>query len=634
MKLHLPTSFRAALLCALCGAAAYADGDTPESNRKIDIALITGIPSKLPSNSSNYVTPEGVDADGNLSLSGNDKMGAFNKDENGNCTELITGFGTYTVRGSLSGTSVTSSNPVTKNVKVDGTLSIAGNAQVVLGGQYKYDYYYYVGTSTLNAEYTGIIADKIFVNCTETTGFKNLSTWNVNVNTLEVQDGTVDIHNCGGYATSGNSFFVVNAPEDSKQVRIKESLIVHDGNVTIGHGGSQATSTSFNHVSVAFGDLICEGAQYDSSGQLKNLDNATVKSSSITLSNGRLDIAGKSASVGGMDITQNGGYMNISGTSHHELSDYGDFIVNQGSDDDDNPETKPEMTIGKIIAYNKYYKNIKDKIYELGREDELEKRDLMPSVTVNQEGDGVITMKGVDFTAEIGASTEMSSINQSGSGTINLNGNYVGANFSISQTGVGGDINLTGTMTTGANAITGKHLELTTASDLNISGTLNLGAGASINIAVADVLEGDAAAALVVQDGGELSLTGSASITISDVAESVVLESIDLSQDGVSTFTIDLMSGIDSDLLGWFTLTESEFSFELEPVSTYATDSIGSITTVTLITQGLQMGADGSTLQAVVQATVTTTTAAIPEPTTATLSLLALAGLAARRRRR
>lgn len=641
MKLHLTTSLRAALLCALCSSAVYAEETTPgPSNKKYEVELITGNSNKLPSNSDRYYRPTDVDEDGGLTLTGNDRMGAFDGDN------LITSFGTYTVRrGIASGDlKVTSDGNVTQNVKLDGTLTLEGKAQVVLGGQFQNTVYYLLDTYTESAEYTGIIADKIVVNCENTENVKNLSTWNINVNSLKVQGGTVDIHNCGGYATSGNSYFVVNAPEDSKQARIKTSLEVSGGSVTIGHGGSQATSTSYNHISVAFGDLICEGAKYDSNGQLKDLDKATVNPSSITHTGGTLDIAGKSASVGGMDITQNGGTMNLSGTSHHELSDYGDFVVNQGYDSDEDPQTKPTMTIGKIIAKNDYYKQIKDKIYELGKEDELLKRDLMPSVSVTQTGNGVINLKGVDFTSNIGASTEKSLLKQTADGTINLNGDYLGATFNIEQTGsgkielasgatmtanqvtVGGTMNVAGSL----NLVNFTNTEgETSAAGLTVSGTLNVTGSLTLNGATITLVIDDLSQ--IVQEATTLAAaTGSnALIQVADKAtfnatdakfellftESAVAQ---LQEADLDELKLELISGVDAAELANTQITLSTkgdvTAEDLFGETSYSfSDVTGSSSGVSLDVQS---------------------TAAVPEPTTATLSLLALAGLCARRRRR
>lgn len=628
MKLHLPKAILSALVLAMAPLSALA----------ADIYNVGTITEGNKFPSSNYWTPE--TEDGSLTLNDGDWLGAIDADNN-----KLTSFGTqtwsYTGIFGIGRWTNSSKGTVTNNAKFT-NLTINGTAQVVLGGQYKSTKVILGTTAGDMAEYTGIIADKVVVNGDgEVT---SLNTWNMTVDTLEINSGKVNIHD---KVQSGNNHFVYELA-DSKQVRIHKALNVNGGVTAININSLTANNNADDtHVFTGFGTINFDAPSYEG-GSIEDADDASIVKAWINQTAGELTIQGKTASVGGLNIDQSGGTMNVStrGDAYHSwhiLSDFGDSIIKQSGDEN------TVLNIGGIAAYNSKYSEIKalmqDKgvVFDPTNQDASykgETMDLNASVNIEQKGNGTITIhNGVDLnnyhenSAGL-ASTQVSTISQTAGGTINLNGVYKGANFSISQTGVGGDINLTGTMTTGANAITGKHLELTTAADLNISGTLKLGSNASINIAVADVLEGDAAAALVVQDGGVLSLTDSASITISDVAESVVLESIDLSQDGVSTFTIDLMSGINSSLLGSFTLTESEFSFELEPVSTYATDSIGSITTVTLITQGLQMGADGSTLQAVVQATVTTTTAAIPEPTTATLSLLALAGLAARRRRR
>ncbi|MBQ9835284.1 MAG: hypothetical protein IJO34_03075 [Akkermansia sp.] len=452
MKLHLPKQ-----LSALVVIAAIAQTVNAED---YNVGLHTG-GDNAPSSSANYWTPS-TGADLTLSGTGEEADWLGAKDANGN---KITSFGTQSWKkeGGFIGIGGTwkdsTGGNVTKNAKF-GTLTIKEEAQVVLGGQYKTE------TGFLNmgsiAEYTGVIADKVVVEGGFEAGADgkvdklNLNTWNLSVNTLEVNSGTVAVHN---KVQSGNNFFVYQ-DYDSKQARIKQALNINGGTTVFNLNSLDANNGKDDtHVFTGFGSINFVNPK-SSSGVVTDADSAEIVKSLITQTAGTLTVNGKTASVGGLNINQSGGTMNISTAgdknhSWHILSDFGDSSIVQSGDD-------AVLNIGGIAAYNSNYKTVLKVLQEKGvvydpAKGELESEGKMveinPSVAITQTGKGEINIiKGIDLNnyhndAAGVASTEKSTITQSGGGSINLQGDYLGATYDIVQKENGGTIALHGSMT-------------------------------------------------------------------------------------------------------------------------------------------------------------------------------------------
>lgn len=454
MKLHLPKALLTAALCAVSATTALA--------KDYDVGNHSGA-NNLPSNASNYWTH----TEDNLTLSGSDKMGYI---VNGS---IVSSLGQqHYDKPFLSSWTEKKSGTVTKNVKINGTLTIEDEAQVVLGGQYKL-------TATLSShdEYTGIIADKVVVNGSG--DVTNLNTWNATVNTLEVNSGKVEIHT---KVQSGNNYFIYDPVADSKQVRIKHALNINGGQTLININTlDKQNGADDTHIFASFGEIVFENAKY-SGGVITSADSAAVVKSLITQTDGILTVQGKTASVGGLNINQSGGTMNIStdGTRYHSwhiLSDYGDSEITQSGD--------ATLTIGGIKAYNSSYNKVLSLLTEKGVSYDPAKGELAsdgktveinPSIKIDQQGSGTISIiKGIDFTNQMKgtASTELSSISQSGSGTIDLKGEYKGVTFDVTQTGTG-TINVEGALSTNDVKVSGGYLNLkadVTANSLTQSGT-------------------------------------------------------------------------------------------------------------------------------------------------------------------
>lgn len=650
MKTRLPKALLSILLVSLATTAQATD---------YNVGVHTG-KNNLPSSSSNYWTYTEDD----LTLTGTDRLGYISDDS------LITNLGKEQWNASLGKWTQASSGTVTKNVKINGTLTIEGGAQVVLGGQYK------TATDSLGVtsvdEYTGIIANKVVVNGID--GKTSLSSWNASVNVLEINSGDVMLHD---KVHSGNNHFVYE-DKDSKQVRIKQALNINGGNTVINLNQLDANNGADDtHIFTSFGAINFTNPQYVL-GSLSDADSAEIAKSQITQTDGKLTINGKTASVGGLNINQSGGTMNIStdGNRYHSwhiLSDYGDSTITQSGDG--------VLNIGGIKAYNSKYDSVLELLLEKGvsydpNSGELSSDgktvEINPSISINQTGSGTINIvKGIDFTNQKtgDASSEISEIKQSGSGSINMNGTYSGVTFDVEQSG-SGNINLNSSMSlnevklsdeNGAggklniaegavvtvNSITidgGKivnngtingvvSMALRSAVDtINItdgelvnSGTIN----AAINMTGGSLVaeEGSTIAGLTATGGdinvegditmsGDLVLDGDAELFFADADTTIDLGEYDAYFNG-GTIALTLGDTDISEVVLFTNASGTDYSGYTVTLKDSAGNTTGSAV--------MEQNADGS---------VTLTTAAVPEPTSTTLSLLALAGLAARRRRK
>lgn len=239
-----------------------------------------------------------------------------------------------------------------------------------------------------------------------------------------------------------------------------------------------------------------------------------------------------------------------------------------------------------------------------------------------QESSGTIEFnKGVLF--ETSASTGASTITQSGGGIINLSGDFSSAVFDIEQSK--GSINLKSGAKMESNI-----LSLNTAATLNIAGTMTVNDKLSFNLTT----PGQETAAIVMASGGNIEVADMTSAVEFNLEDAIIS---DMKMEALAytaetgeaeyTYTIDLISGLSvADKEEFDTLIENgklSWSLELPQALSEST-----ITSTELLESGIQWSDSGDTLQ------LYTTWKSVPEPATATLSLLALATLAARRRRK
>lgn len=708
MKLHLPKPLLLAAIAAVAVAPAFAADYT--------VGTITEKQS-FPSNSGNIVSfdgsADGTD-DGVFTLSGSDWLGA--KDGNGN---KLTSFGTmtwsYTGFIGIGKWSNTSTGTVTQNAKFE-NLRLEGSAQIVLGGQYKCTNVVLGTTAGDYAEYAGIIANKV-----EVTDNATITSYNAQVGSLVAKGGTVKIHTS---AYQGNTGMRINGAVDSKQVQIHNLLKVSGtANVSIG-ATTKDGSLLDGHVATAFGSFTYTGDPSIEEGDestnvddyVTNVTDYNIHSSHIVQEDGTLNVAGKSLSIGGLNIDQTGGKMSIStGINRltedgvvkaevpmcHFLADYGDSQIEQNGDAD------TVLSIGLIKAYNVHYNNVVKSLKMNG----MEVDDIDPMIAVTQYGAGTINLNGVYFfNQETGAaSADVSTIVQADhvdevtgavtatTGTINLAGAYEGATFDITQRAAGGTISLSGTMSAGtvnqtagtlsvnsSGAMTVDSMSVggTVTNDGTIEGQITVNGGTLVNKGLIGQAplnpsseEGADVAALSTTDdmlvtiaSGEVQNYGTITQDISVKGGTLTLEQ------GAQVLGVALEAGninvIGSDVTtGALTLNGGTITFMEGATITLADGANVTIDGATIVVNvsdaalaDLKNGAqytlfnttsdvtaiEGTTMTFVatgsgeqVEAVVSHEGAGnlsiatiVPEPTTATLSLLALAALAARRRRK
>lgn len=536
-----------------------------------------------------------------LTLSGSDTLGVA--DGNGG---IVTQFGQQTYNYADTTPSISQEGIISNNYQVNGTLSITEQAQVALGGQYKVKNSSYLAHQLATGnydEYTGIIANTIVVDSTRS-DFA-LQSSNATVNTLHVKEGIVNLHT---QEQSGNGSLIQFAPRDSKQVQIRQSLVVEDGaQVTIGKHSDYSTTQDDSHCVVGFGELELKNwLEIPVNGILTSVPmDYEITSATLTQTGGELTVAGKSVSAGGLNIEQSGGSMSVSADSYHVLADYNNATITQSGDNS-------EMVVGKIIAYNQYYEQVV-KVFELAQR---ETPDINPALHLTQEGNGSIALQGVDFTNYNDGdkdSAEVSTITQKGDGTITLDGDYVGASFEIKQSGAGTVALSEGASMTVNNLMLNTNAALTLAADA----TLTVAQGSNITIALNSMKDADGA--LQLADAADLEVFAT-TITL-DLADVSLGELAAVATEAGTSVSYTLMTGGED----WNTML-TDGTLTLENAGTSITlDYQG---TELLIQQVGLAEKDGALV-----AELKVSGKSIPEPTTATLSLLALAALAARRRR-
>ena len=719
MKLHLPKVLCAALLAA-CSMQALA-ATNPDAtvtvsgtsgNMKYDVGLYNkenDASQWLVLGTVEYISTPVLLSDAkntatyseaSLTLGGEDKLGAFDGDN------LVTSFSTYSLAGisvgKYSGHRNDTKGTVSYNFRVTDTLTIKDNAQVVLGGQV---------TTSSYAEYAGVIANKVVVDGYDAgeegyKGVTNLNTWNLTTDVLEVKGGNVAIHNA---VQSGNNHFVYEV-KDSKQVRIHKELNIQGGTTVINlnsldkNDGKVGNDT---HIFTGFGTINFDAPKYEE-GSMVDASKASIVKSWINQSAGTLTVNGKTASVGGLNINQTGGMMSIStgwdaenkkvkDVSWHILSDFGDSTIITDAADENTV-----LNIGGIAAYNSKYSEIKSLMTNKGVVFDPanqtagyngEVMDLNASVSIEQKGKGTINIiNGFDLnnyhenSAGV-ASSQLSTITQSGTGIINMGGEYKGVTFDITQSG-NGELNLNGSMnvneltqTEGAGTITVAEGKTLNVNKMKLEGGVFINNG-TVNGPMASQVatlaeEGDistttdAEATFITIAGGEYKNFGTTNADILVDGGTLTLEN------GSSVGNIEMKSGsilVTNDkqtaTVGSITLSGGSITFEADAQLTLQTGAVVELgegvevivqmsadalaaleagSNVTLFDAGTNTVEFNNTLITFkddqnneVKATVTgnttggnvTVNAVVPEPTTATLSLLALAALASRRRRK
>ena len=504
--------------------------------------------------------------------------------------------------------------------KETGDLTITGSGQVAIGGK-----------SSDGKSFSQLFADNISINGDGSV--VNLKASVVKANTFTLDEGIAEIHT-GSSDFSQGSFYLgaatgvttqltdIYAP---KQAQFYKNLNVNGGKLTIGSTNGAYVATKVHYIA-GFG--ASEG-----------------NSCAITQSGGMMSVYGDTLAQKNFSITQNGDKEALMHFSDN-LALMGDATISQSND-------KASLVIGRLT-------------------DERNEGGNSANVTVNQSGAGSIQLaSGTSFSK---ASTL--SIAQSGTGNIKIGGGIdkevvgvenieasrakftsTNTTYSISQTG-------SGTVTIASDAaITASDISI--AGTLENNGTINGTEGSLLEIVGGKVENNGTIAMDIYMEDGELTATDGSTFANITAKEGVITISGTVNITGelilgnatmVSTFSanstegkvivnlLDAKSGINLtdidnlalgkdvvfnvmvDSLDDLKANETLTIFNIESNETVnitqqitATDKNGNEKMLSYTNNG-----DGSV----------TVNAVVPEPTTATLSLLALAALASRRRRK
>ena len=636
MKLHLPKNLLMAMLMTAISATVYAETESAEileTTENQEYIEEEGEPILLSADGQRDIGKANLDASilipkttgkGDLTMGQDETMGIY--DSNG---KLITsGFGTHT------DSSPNESATITNNVKVGALLSstynltLNANAVVALGGEYQ-------------SQYIGLTAKNVTVNNTATLISGRLEAASLTATGAS----TVNLHTNGsgpGYR-GGNT--IGNYSYD-KQTKIDGAITVKDGaSVTIGVDNGQNGNNSYNEQFLNYlGGTITQ----DSSKVVDEKTGATLSEKSTLAIKGRTYISGK------LDIDQSGGDMEIA-LSHRnpEANSTGNvpsiLRLGQSSGNTITQTTGGSMKIGQIAC---------------GKNG-----DGNSQIAIEQQGSGTIELvNGVAFTTKDANSySTIKQTNTINKGTIKLNGDFTSATFNITQDGnsnkeLNGNIVLNGKMKAheikvGGNMEVYVNSELGFAAEdslLTIVGQGHLKNSGKINMDI-------------YMEDGELTATNNSTFTNITAKEGVITISGTVNITGefvlgkadISTFSADSTEGkVVVNLLdakSGINLTDIDnLALGKDVVFNVMVDSLDDLkANDTLTIFNLVDNENNETVNITQQITVTdkdgnekvvtytdkgngsvTVNAVVPEPTTATLSLLALAALASRRRRK
>lgn len=588
MKLHLPKLLSVAVMAAL---ALPAMGDTLTSDNvvtpegKTDSYLNVGTGSSTHTWTGDLVVGDTETTQGDV-----DKIGAFDDAWNFQTPDGKTLY--------------------TNNFKVTGNLTVQGsNGQIVLGGQ-------------SGSSYTGLQ-----VGGTVTVDAGTLTATKIITNDLVVNGGKVSTST--GNCTSGNSY-----SGGVKQSYIKNSLTLTNGSLSFGYLDNVQGIGTGSHRMTSFGSSS-SFAINQSGGTMKVYGDMDFKSGSTI---NQTDNAG-------LLSLRDTLYMGGSGTTtFNQSADYAKLVIGR-FESTGSAWSTPQCDFvfnqsGNGLIHLAYGSNL----YKEG------------TITLNQTGNGTINIGGGHDTAITGAlpsrgyalntvdpnvsTTSFESknttynIDQTGAGTINVKSNAtltanninVGKDATLNVDGnmtITGKASLTGTVNVGANA----SFTLAETCDMDVTTDLELSASNSIKFMVdSATTEGS----MQMTETGNLEFTGG-TLELSLTEAALTEMAAEAHKDG-KEFHVTLIGNLsDADVLeleGIINdkLVLADYLVELELPTTYALTAQENITI-----EAHDLIVEDNALKAVV---IATNPNVIPEPATATLSLLALAALAARRRRR
>ncbi|MDO5465179.1 MAG: PEP-CTERM sorting domain-containing protein [Akkermansia sp.] len=590
MKLHLPKLLYAALLGVFAlpvMGATFTSADIVTPTEGGSSYLNVGMENSTDTWSGDLTVGDTDSAQGDV-----DYVGAFNES-----------WGWVTPDGGKTNTTITS------GLKVSGSLTVQGG-KILLGGQYE------GGSSYTGLEATGGIS---------VTGGV-LTATKITTTDLTVSGGTVSTStgNCTSGNASGTSAWYL-----AKKSYIKNSLTISGGSLSFGYTSNVQGIGANQHSMTAFG-----------SGS-----NFTLSQSGGTLRvYGDMDL--KSGST--VNQTDNAGIMVLRDTIY--MGGTGTTTFNQNGDNAKLVLGRLE-SVGNILSKPQcdfVFNQSGDGLIHLAYGSNLYKAG---TITLNQTGGGNIIIGGEHDTKITGALPSRGyalagsfeainttyTINQKDStGTVTLQS---GAEITVDDLTVGADatLNVNGAMTlTGTASLVGEvnvgeNATITYAETANmaVSTTLAIASGNTMNFEVGSTSDADGAVQMA--ESGDFNATGGtltlelSDVALQEMALGATLEGTEYGITLISNLSDADVLELESVINGALTLQK----FETQLPVTMAEEGATHLP-ITIASSGLRL--EGNNLQAVVIATNPNLT--VPEPTTATLSLLALAALAARRRRK
>lgn len=523
-------------------------------------------------------------------------------------------------------------------------LTIEGSGQVYLGGQ------------NGSNQYGGLVASKVNIN-SGAKGTQDISNTNLRADflyadTFTINDGSAYIRTMegGGNSTGGSGYgkkignFSATIIDSAKSATITTGLYINGGYLKMGRQGNYNAQN---------GNVQTQGNRTEKDSQFVNVISGTFKQTG-----GEAELLGKTY-LNVNKIEQEGGTMKLAydptvGYDYLRLGKSATTISQSGG----------TMDIeGKII----YGKNGNDNM----------------KLTIEQSSGKLSLQNGVMFTTKNNNANNASVIKQTGAGSIELNGDYSSAIFNLEQSGANANLTLKNGAVMNANKVeqtaNATNATLTvesgaklTAESITIRGSLvnkgTINGDVTIKGSVARTFSvratdtGIVSGALensgtingeVILDGGTLVVADDDSVikgikTTENGGKIEVNGSVTMSGDMELSDAVELIfSGEDSAI----NMAENtELKLNGAKIAVTLTDAdLENLSGVKLFTSADEEDANWGSYEVTVRNSSTgkestatlnynangdVTLEAVPEPTTATLSLLALAALASRRRRK
>lgn len=466
----------------------------------------------------------------------------------------------------------------TNRINVKGNVTLQGNGKIILGGR-----------RSSSSTYGGIKANSITVgHVGEESDSPTFFASMTEIDTLTINSGTVTL-GAGSDCYTGNSLLT---EKSRKMAQVKTELNVHGGNVVFGQEYDKA-----NHYQSALG-------YYDTDAYQDYI----VHGATINQTNGTLNFVGNTLVANGLEINQDGGEMIFSDPMAFEASKQ-----KKGS----TPVTETDNTIRQNGTAD-------TKLVINGMKDASNEPPTTMVTNFIQQGAGTIELKGdVNYTTD-GVNT-ITQEGNSTTGKFNVQANCSSVKFSLQQKATGATINVLGKMNIVDSSIHGT-LHVGHDATLNVQGELTVADTATLNFGVNSTTDA-AAMNIATTNGGSIVALGAAvSLTLTEALTTELDTYFTSEYVGDKTWTFNLISNFDANQLD--NLTKGDIFTTPAAVATLATDDIA----YEVRDWSLSV-TDDKVLQATVTWQAVKAGEQIPEPATATLGLLALAGLAARRRR-